>query len=39
MKPLSAIPVFHVKDVDASVRFYTGVLGFAQGFATARMSV
>ena len=32
MKSVSVIPVFQVKDVDASVRFYTGVLGFAQSF-------
>lgn len=32
MKPVSTIPVFHVSDVDASVRFYTTVLGFAQSF-------
>jgi catechol 2,3-dioxygenase-like lactoylglutathione lyase family enzyme len=32
MKPISTIPVFHVSDVDASVRFYTGVLGFSQSF-------
>ena len=32
MKPISAIPVFHVQDIESSVRFYTEVLGFAQGF-------
>jgi catechol 2,3-dioxygenase-like lactoylglutathione lyase family enzyme len=32
MKPISVIPVFHVKDVDASARFYTDVLGFSQSF-------
>jgi uncharacterized glyoxalase superfamily protein PhnB len=32
MKPISAIPVFHVKDVDTSVRFYIEVLGFTQAF-------
>jgi catechol 2,3-dioxygenase-like lactoylglutathione lyase family enzyme len=32
MKSISAIPVFHVKDVDSSVRFYTTVLGFVQSF-------
>lgn len=32
MKPISIIPVFHVRDVDASVRFYSDVLGFAQSF-------
>jgi catechol 2,3-dioxygenase-like lactoylglutathione lyase family enzyme len=32
MKAISAIPVFHVKDVDVSVKFYTQVLGFAQAF-------
>jgi catechol 2,3-dioxygenase-like lactoylglutathione lyase family enzyme len=32
MKPISVIPVFHVSDVDASVRFYTEVLGFVQAF-------
>ena len=32
MRPHSIIPVFHVSDVDASVRFYTEVLGFAQAF-------
>ena len=32
MKPVSTIPVFHVSDIDASVRFYTTVLGFAQSF-------
>jgi catechol 2,3-dioxygenase-like lactoylglutathione lyase family enzyme len=32
MKPVSAIPVFHVKDVDRSVRFYTETLGFIQSF-------
>jgi catechol 2,3-dioxygenase-like lactoylglutathione lyase family enzyme len=32
MKTISAIPVFHVTDVDASVRFYTDVLGFSQAF-------
>ena len=32
MNPVSTIPVFHVSDVDASVRFYAKVLGFAQSF-------
>jgi catechol 2,3-dioxygenase-like lactoylglutathione lyase family enzyme len=32
MKIISMIPVFHVRDVDVSVRFYTDVLGFAQSF-------
>jgi len=32
MNPTSVIPVFHVKDVDASVRFYTAILDFAQAF-------
>jgi catechol 2,3-dioxygenase-like lactoylglutathione lyase family enzyme len=32
MKPISAIPVFHVENVDASVRFYTELLGFVQSF-------
>ena len=32
MKPFSVIPVFHVKDVDTSVRFYHEVLGFSQSF-------
>ncbi len=32
MKTISAIPVFHVKDIDASARFYTQVLGFTQTF-------
>jgi catechol 2,3-dioxygenase-like lactoylglutathione lyase family enzyme len=32
MIPISAIPVFHVKDVERSVRFYTEVLGFVQSF-------
>jgi len=32
MKPISVIPVFHVKDVEASVRFYIEVLGFVQSF-------
>ena len=32
MKIISAIPVFHVKDVDASVDYYTKVLGFTQSF-------
>jgi len=32
MKTLSVIPVFHVKDVDASIHFYTDVLGFVQSF-------
>lgn len=32
MEPISAIPVFQVSDIDASVRFYTQVLDFAQSF-------
>lgn len=32
MKTIASIPVFHVKDVDASVRFYTNVLGFTLSF-------
>jgi len=32
MKTISAIPVFHVTDVDAAVRFYADVLGFRQSF-------
>jgi catechol 2,3-dioxygenase-like lactoylglutathione lyase family enzyme len=32
MKPVSTIPVFHVKDIDRSVRFYTETLGFIQSF-------
>ncbi len=32
MKSLSIVPVFHVADVDAAVRFYTQVLGFTQAF-------
>jgi hypothetical protein len=32
MEAISAIPVFHVKDVDASVKFYTQVLGFTEAF-------
>jgi len=32
MKSVSIIPVFHVGDVDVSVRFYTEVLGFVQSF-------
>ena len=32
MQPVAIIPVFHVADLDASVRFYTEVLGFAQPF-------
>ena len=32
MEPISTIPVFHVSDVDSSVRFYTEVLGFSQAF-------
>jgi catechol 2,3-dioxygenase-like lactoylglutathione lyase family enzyme len=32
MKAISTIPVFHVKDVDESVRFYIGVLDFNQSF-------
>ena len=32
MKPISAIPVFHVKDVESSLSFYTDVLGFVQAF-------
>ena len=32
MKAISIIPVFHVSNVDASVQFYTEVLGFTQAF-------
>jgi catechol 2,3-dioxygenase-like lactoylglutathione lyase family enzyme len=32
MKTISVIPVFHVKDVEASIDFYTKVLGFVQAF-------
>jgi catechol 2,3-dioxygenase-like lactoylglutathione lyase family enzyme len=32
MKAISAIPVFHVKAVDAAVEFYVRVLGFTQAF-------
>jgi catechol 2,3-dioxygenase-like lactoylglutathione lyase family enzyme len=32
MKPKSISPVFHVRDVDAAVRFYTEALGFTQSF-------
>src|SRR5580765_3115426 len=32
MRSISIIPVFHVSEVDASVRFYTEVLGFSQSF-------
>ena len=32
MKPVSIIPVFHVSDIEASVCFYTDVLGFGQAF-------
>ena len=32
MQTISAIPVFHVRDVDASTRFYTAILGFSQSF-------
>ena len=32
MKTIYAIPVFHVKDVDAAVLFYTKILGFVQSF-------
>jgi catechol 2,3-dioxygenase-like lactoylglutathione lyase family enzyme len=32
MNPTAVIPVFHVQDVDASVLFYTEVLGFEQAF-------
>jgi len=32
VEPISTIPVFHVSDVDSSVRFYTEVLGFSQAF-------
>ena len=32
MNPLSIIPIFHVKDVEASLSFYTDVLGFVQSF-------
>lgn len=32
MKPSALIPVFHVTDVDAAVRYYTAMLGFTQSF-------
>jgi catechol 2,3-dioxygenase-like lactoylglutathione lyase family enzyme len=32
MKAISAIPVFHVRDVDAAVKFYVHVLGFTEAF-------
>jgi len=32
MKTTAAIPVLDVKDIDASARFYTKVLGFVQSF-------
>ncbi len=32
MKTIAAIPVFHVADVDAAVRFYTKILGFEESF-------
>lgn len=32
MKADALIPVFHVKDVDVAVRYYTEVLGFTQSF-------
>jgi uncharacterized glyoxalase superfamily protein PhnB len=32
MKTITVIPVFHVKDVDAAVAFYTQTLGFVQSF-------
>ena len=32
MKTEALIPVFHVKDVDAAVRYYTEILGFTQSF-------
>jgi catechol 2,3-dioxygenase-like lactoylglutathione lyase family enzyme len=32
MKTEALIPIFHVKDVDAAVRYYTEVLGFTQSF-------
>jgi catechol 2,3-dioxygenase-like lactoylglutathione lyase family enzyme len=32
MSAISAIPVFHVADVDAAVRFYVQLLGFAEAF-------
>ncbi len=32
MKTVAAIPVLHVADLDAAVRYYTEVLGFTQSF-------
>jgi catechol 2,3-dioxygenase-like lactoylglutathione lyase family enzyme len=32
MKPHSAATIFHVKDVEASIQYYTDVLGFSLGF-------
>jgi catechol 2,3-dioxygenase-like lactoylglutathione lyase family enzyme len=32
MKSIRVIPVFHTRDVDAAVRFYTQVLGFVESF-------
>ena len=32
MRPISIIPVFHVRDIDTSVRFYSEILGFVQSF-------
>lgn len=32
MKPSCAATIFHVSDVDAAVKFYTGVLGFSLDF-------
>src|SRR5450432_3964322 len=32
MKSISAIPVFHVTDVDTAVNFYTQVLGITEAF-------
>ncbi len=32
MKTITVIPVFHVKDVDATIPFYTQTLGFVQSF-------
>ena len=32
MKTTALIPIFHVKDVEAAVRYYTDVLGFVEAF-------
>lgn len=32
MQPITTIPVFHVSDVDAAIRFYSEVLGFSRSF-------